>query len=93
VRLFNDRGQTLAGAQVTADIAAGAICLREGSWYDPATPGVLGALDKQGSVNTLTLDTPLSSRYAQATIAETALAQVEKYSQAAPAVTAYDQPG
>jgi len=93
VRLFNDRGQTLAGAQVTADIAPGSICLREGAWYDPATPGALGALDKQGSVNTLTLDTPLSSRYAQATIAETALAQVEKYTGATAPVTAYDQPG
>ena len=92
VRIFNGRGQTLAGALVTEDIAAGAICLHEGSWYDPVKPGELGTLDKQGSVNTLTLDQPLTSRFAQATIAETAIAQVEKYTQPAPAVTAYDQP-
>ncbi len=92
VRIFNGRGQTLAGALVTEDMSPGAVCLHEGSWYDPAKPGELGTLDKQGSVNTLTLDQPLSSRFGQATIAETAIAQVEKYTQAAPAVSAYDQP-
>ena len=92
VRLFNARGQTLAGAVVTEDIAAGAVCVHEGAWYDPATPGALGALDKEGCVNVLTLDEPLSSRFGQATIAETALVQVEKYAAAAPKVTAYDQP-
>ena len=92
VRLFNDRGQTLAGAVVTEDIMPGAICLHEGSWYNPDKPGNLGALDKQGSVNTLTLDDPLSSRFAQATVAETALAQAEKYTGPALTPTAYDQP-
>ena len=92
VRLFNARGQTLAGAVVTADVAPGVVCLHEGSWYDPAEPGKPGALDKQGCVNTLTLDVPLSSKFAQATIAGTAIVQIEKYKGAAPAVTAYDQP-
>ncbi|MDR3475867.1 MAG: molybdopterin dinucleotide binding domain-containing protein, partial [Devosia sp.] len=92
VRLFNGRGQTLAGAVVTTDIMAGAVCLHEGSWYDPVTPGALGALDKQGSANNLTRDDPLSSRFGQATIAETAIVQAEKYTGAVPAVTAYGQP-
>ena len=69
----------------------GTVCLHEGSWYDPATPGVPGALDKQGSVNTLTLDEPLSSRFGQATIAGTALVQAEKYTAMVPPVTAYEQ--
>lgn len=92
VRVFNGRGQTLAGAVVTPDIARGTVCLHEGAWYDPATPGAVGALDKQGSANTVTLDEPLSSRYGQATIAGTVVVQVAKYAEAAPAVTAYDQP-
>jgi len=73
-------------------VSPGVVCLHEGSWYDPAEPGKPGTLDKQGCVNTLTLDVPLSSKFAQATIAGTAIVQIEKYKGAAPAVTAYDQP-
>jgi trimethylamine-N-oxide reductase (cytochrome c) len=93
VRLFNDRGQCLAGAIVTPDILEGTICLHEGAWYDPAKPGEIGALDKYGSANNLTRDDPLSSRFAQATIAGTALCDVEKYKEAAPPVTAFDAVG
>lgn len=93
VRLFNDRGQVLAGAIVTPDILEGAICLHEGAWYDPDKPGEKGALDKYGSPNVLTRDLPLSSRFAQATIAGTALCQVEKYKGAPGKVTAFDAVG
>ena len=92
VRVFNARGQTLAGAVVSEDIRPGVICLHEGSWYDPQKPGELGTLDKQGDANVVTLDQPLSSRFAQATIANTTLVQVEKYPSAAPAVSVLDQP-
>lgn len=92
VRLFNGRGQVLAGAVVTDDIMPGVVLLHEGAWYDPDQPGKPGALDKQGSPNPLTLDDPLTSKFAQATIAGTAIVQVEKYAKAAPVVTAYDQP-
>ncbi|MBB4301631.1 trimethylamine-N-oxide reductase (cytochrome c) [Rhodobium orientis] len=90
VRLFNERGQTLAGAVVSDDIAAGTICLHEGAWYNPDKPGEIGALDKYGSPNNLTREDPLTSRFAQATIAGTAIVEVEKYDQPAPAVTAFD---
>lgn len=92
VRVFNGRGQTLAGAVVTDDVREGAVVLHEGSWYDPAEPGKEGTLDKQGDANLLTLDEPLSSKLAQATIAHTALVQVERYTGTAPMVTAYEQP-
>ncbi|MDQ2083565.1 molybdopterin-dependent oxidoreductase [Xanthobacteraceae bacterium Astr-EGSB] len=92
VRLFNDRGQVLAGAVVTDNVMRGVVVLREGGWYDPAEPGKIGTLDKQGNVNTLTFDDPLSSRFGQATPGGTSIIQVEKYQGAAPAVTAYDQP-
>ncbi len=93
VRLFNDRGQVLAGAIVTADILQGTICLHEGAWYDPEKPGEKGTLDKYGSPNLLTLDVPLTSRFAQATIAGTAICNVEKWKGEAPPVTAFDAVG
>ncbi|MFV0360210.1 molybdopterin-dependent oxidoreductase [Tropicimonas sp.] len=89
VRIFNGRGQVLAGAIVTDDILAGTICLHEGAWYDPETGGEIGSLDKYGSPNVLTREEPRTSRFAQATIAGTAIVQVEKYDQEAPAVTAF----
>ncbi len=93
VRLFNDRGQVLAGAIVTPDILKGTICLHKGGWYDPAKPGEKGALDKYGSPNLLTLDQPLSSRFAQATIAGTAICDVEKWKGETLPVTAFDAVG
>jgi len=90
VRMFNGRGQVLAGAVVTPDVTAGTVCLHEGAWYDPEKPGEIGALDKFGSPNVLTREQPLTSRFAQATIAGTAIVQVEKYGKPAPRVTAFD---
>lgn len=92
VRVFNDRGQVLAGAVVSEEVTPGAVVLQEGSWYDPVEPGVPGSLDKQGCVNVLTRDDPLTSRLAQGTIAHTAVAQVEKYDGEPTTVTAYEHP-
>ncbi|SKA35106.1 molybdopterin-dependent oxidoreductase [Consotaella salsifontis] len=92
VKLFNGRGETLAGAVVTDNISQGVVLLHEGSWYDPQEPGKIGSLDKQGSANVLTLDDPLTSRFAQATIASLAIIQAEKYAETAPEVTAYTPP-
>ncbi|WP_321337496.1 molybdopterin-dependent oxidoreductase [Breoghania sp.] len=88
-RIFNARGQVLAAVVVSDDISAGNVLLHEGAWYDPQEPGVIGTLDKEGSANTLTRDLPLSSGYGQATIAETAIVQVEKFEGEVPDVTAY----
>lgn len=91
VRVFNERGQTLAGAVVTEDLLPGVALLHEGSWYDPDKPGELGALDKYGSANQITRDVA-SSKIGQATTAHTALVSIEKYEGELPAVTAFDQP-
>ena len=91
VRVFNERGQTLAGAVVTDDLMPGVVRLAQGSWYDPDRPGEIGALDKYGSCNQLTRDIP-SSPIGQATTAHTALVQVEKHDGPLPAVTAFDPP-
>ena len=90
VRIFNARGQALAGADVTDDILEGTICLHEGGWYDPENGGEIGTLDKYGNANTLTREEPRTSRFAQGTIAGTTIVQVEKYTGTIPAVTAFD---
>ena len=38
VRVFNDRGATLAGAVVTDRVRPGVVVLPTGAWYDPADP-------------------------------------------------------
>ena len=42
VRVFNDRGQTLAGAVVTTRTRRGVVAMHEGGWYDPLNPGQPG---------------------------------------------------
>ncbi len=91
VRVYNDRGAILATAEVTDRVRPQVLRLPEGGWYDPAAPGRQGALDKEGSVNVLTLDIG-TSKLAQGNVAHTALVQVEKYTAAPPPVTAYTPP-
>jgi len=91
VRIFNDRGASLAGAVVTDRIRQGVVMLQEGAWYDPDQPGEIGALCKHGNINTLTIDKG-TSKLAQGNIANTALVEVEKYAQVPPVVTAFGIP-
>lgn len=91
VRVFNARGQVLAGAVVTDGVPAGVVVLSEGAWYDPAQPGEPGTLCKNGCANVLTLDIG-TSQLAQGNCAHTALVDIEKYSGEAPKVTAFTPP-
>ncbi len=91
VRVFNDRGQVLAGAIVTDDIRPGVISLSEGGWYDPETRGDPDSLCKHGHANVLVKDKPTSS-LSQSCNANTALVQIEKYKEAVPPVTAFNPP-
>ncbi len=91
VRVFNDRGEVLAGAKVSERIMPGVVRLREGGWYDPLNPGKDGTMCKYGHVNVLTVDKG-SSKLAQATIANSALVQIEKFKGKVPAVTVFDAP-
>ncbi|MBL8590717.1 MAG: trimethylamine-N-oxide reductase TorA [Methylobacteriaceae bacterium] len=84
VRVYNDRGQILAGAKVTDAIRPGVIRVNEGGWYDPAEGGKVGALCRWGDVNVLTVDIG-TSKLAQGNCGHTAIGEVEKY--AGPAVT------
>lgn len=90
VRVYNDRGQLLAGARVSDDYAPGVIRIQEGAWYGPVDE-TIGALDTYGDPNTLTQDIG-TSRLAQATSANTCLVEIEKFIGKAPAVTAFGGP-
>ena len=91
VRVFNDRGELLAGAVVTERIRPGVACIHEGAWYDPLEPGRLGTLCKHGLVNLLTLDKGASS-LSQGGVANTALVQVERYAAEPPPISAFRSP-
>ncbi|HET7636059.1 MAG TPA: molybdopterin-dependent oxidoreductase [Candidatus Limnocylindria bacterium] len=90
VRVHNDRGALLATAALSERLMPGTVQLANGAWYDPvaAEPG---SLEKHGSVNVLTLDRG-SSRLGQATVANTALVEVERFEGPLPQITAYDPP-
>jgi len=91
VRVFNDRGQVLAGAVVTDQVRPNVIRMEEGGWYDPMEPGNIGSLDKHGCPNNLTSDQP-SSKLSDGNPTKTVLAQVEKYTGPLPYVTAFEPP-
>lgn len=91
VRVFNDRGEVLAGALVTSRVMPGVVRMHEGGWYDPQRRGEKGSLGKHGDVNILTLDKG-TSKLAQGNIANTALVQVEKLQGKLPRITAFAPP-
>jgi len=91
VRVFNDRGEVLAGAYVTDEVRRGVVQLHEGGWYDPEDPGATNPRCKHGLVNVVTLDKG-TSQLAQGNIANTTLVQVAKLTGPIPAVTAFAPP-
>lgn len=91
VRVFNDRGQVLAGAIVSDDIRPGVLRLYEGGWYDPVAGGEVGSLDAYGDVNCLTVGNG-TSKLAQGNCGHTGLADVEKFTGDLPAVNVFDAP-
>lgn len=90
VRVYNDRGQLLAGAVVSDDFPPGVIRIQEGAWYGPVGPEI-GALDTYGDPNTLTMDVG-TSQLAQAPSANTCIVEVERFKGRAPVVTAFGGP-
>jgi biotin/methionine sulfoxide reductase len=89
VRVFNDRGATLAGLRITRDIIPGVVRLPTGSWFDPAANGE--RLDKHGNPNAVTQDVG-TSRLGQGCAAQSCLVEVAAYAGEAPPVTAFDPP-
>lgn len=91
VRVFNDRGATLAGVRVVDDLFPGVVMIATGAWYDPEHPGCPGSLEKHGNPNVLTLDKG-ASRLAQSIAAQTVLVEIELHEGPLPEITAFDRP-
>lgn len=91
VRVFNDRGETLAGAVLSDGVMPGVIRLATGAWYDPAEPGRIGTLDKHGNPNMLTLDRG-TSKLGQGPVAHSTLVEVARYDAELPDITAFTGP-
>ncbi|MEE9656218.1 molybdopterin guanine dinucleotide-containing S/N-oxide reductase [Kluyvera ascorbata] len=89
VRVWNHRGQVLAGAVVSEDIKPGVICLHEGAWPDLDLEA--DGICKNGAVNVLTKDIP-SSRLGNGCAGNTALAWIEKYTGPLLTLTAFNPP-
>ena len=89
VRLWNARGQILAGAVISEGIKPGVICIHEGAW--PDLDLTADGICKNGAVNVLTKDLP-SSRLGNGCAGNTALAWLEKYNGPELTLTAFEPP-
>ncbi|NLS11421.1 trimethylamine-N-oxide reductase TorA [Vibrio sp. SM6] len=90
VRVYNDRGQLLAGAVLSDSYPRGVIRIEEGAWYGPMSEKD-GALCTYGDPNNLTLDVG-SSELAQATSANTCIVEFEKFTGKVPPVLSFGGP-
>jgi biotin/methionine sulfoxide reductase len=88
VRVFNDRGECLAGAVVSDVVMPGVVVLATGAWYDPEAPG---GLDRHGNPNVLTLDKG-TSKLGQGPSAHTTLVEIERLDRTPPRVEVFDAP-
>ena len=91
VRVFNQRGQILAGLKITDEIMPGAIRINEGGWYDPVNPRQDGTLCAWGDVNVLTTGVA-TSKLGQGNCGQTGVAEVERFRGSLPPVTVFEQP-
>ena len=91
LRIFNDRGSTLAVAKVSEDVRDGVVLLPTGAWYDPSEAAGSGGMEKHGNPNVLTIDKGTSS-LGQGPMAHTTLVEIEVYDGDVPEVTAFALP-
>ncbi|MBE3022891.1 molybdopterin-dependent oxidoreductase [Campylobacter sp. 7477a] len=87
VRVFNSRGEVLAGAVITDNVIPGVVRLAQGAWYD----GFDAGLCKNGNSNVLTID-KATSKLSNGNISQTALVNIEKFKGEAPKLTAFSEP-
>lgn len=91
VRVFNDRGATLAATIITDRVRQGVVVLPTGAWYDPEDPTEPGSLDVHGNPNVLTRDIGTST-LSQGTSAHSCLVEIEPYTESLPEVKVFRQP-
>lgn len=90
VRVFNDRGEILAGVLVTDLVPEKVAAICEGAWYDPEVWGEK-SLCQHGNINVLTRDKG-TSKLAQSNTAHTVLAQFEKFKGEIKPIKAFSKP-
>lgn len=90
VRVYNDRGQLLAGANVNDNFPKGVVRIFEGAWYSPLDE-TIGSIDTYGDPNTLTMDVGTSD-LSQAPSANTCQVEIEKFVGVAPEPTGFTGP-
>lgn len=88
VRVFNDRGETLAAVAIRDDLMEGVVQLPTGAWWDPESAG---GLCRSGNPNVLTRDVGTSS-LAQGPTAQTCLVEVERFVGDPPTVRSHEPP-
>jgi trimethylamine-N-oxide reductase (cytochrome c) len=87
IEIYNERGTTLCGAQISADCMPGVIYIHEGAWLQLDDKGRCNS----GSINMLTSSKPCSG-LSQATSANTCLAYFKKCTDVQSANKAYQPP-
>lgn len=90
VEIFNDRGRCLAGAQLSDDIAKGAVFLWTGAWYDPDHDAP-DKRDRHGNPNVLTHDLR-TSEFTQSPAAHSARVQIRRFDEDLPPLTCHGPP-
>ncbi len=88
VRIFNDRGATLASACLDDGVRAGVIVLPTGAWFDPSGDD---DLEVHGNPNVLTRDVGTST-LCQGTSAHSCLVDLERFDQPLPVINAFLPP-
>ena len=87
VRLYNERGACLGGADLDEGVAHGVVVMATGAWFDPRD----AALERHGNPNVLTRDEG-TSRLAQGCSALSALVQAEKWAGGPEPVRVFEPP-
>jgi biotin/methionine sulfoxide reductase len=87
VRVYNERGACLAGAEVSSDVRPGVALMATGSWFDPADEN----LERHGNANVLTLDIG-TSRLTQGSSALSVLVDVERWDRPVPELAVFEPP-
>ncbi len=91
VRVFNDRGSCLAVAVISDDIRQDVIQLSTGAWLDAVELSDGSMMCAHGNPNMMTQDKGTSS-LAQGPSAHSCLVNVEKYTDLAPVMRAFEPP-
>ena len=91
VRLYNDRGECLAGAVLSDALRPGVVQLSTGAWYDPEDPTSDKPLCVHGNPNVLTRDAG-TSKLAQGCTGQLTQIEIERFDGPLPPIRAFDPP-